>query len=40
MMRIPLIEERNDRRALGSRSGFHSGGRRSKATEFKFNMSN
>jgi len=29
-MRIPPIEERNNRRALFSRDGFHSGGKESR----------
>ena len=39
-MRIPLIEQRNDRRTLGSRNGFIVVVRGQKATEFKFKMSN
>jgi len=30
MMRIPLIEERNNRRVLVSRDGFHGGGKESR----------
>jgi len=30
MMEIPLIKERNNRKALFSRDGFHGGGKKSR----------